>query len=117
MKLTKAKLKQIIKEELQGVLSYNDVTNMMFGMGYGAVGGIEAKKAQSYGRYNHNNGVIGIIEPDSRYGDQYYPADTSGDLYQVITALKKMGYRHEEMPLPASTNPNPKSLRRMASHR
>ena len=116
MKLTKAKLKQIIKEELQEVLSYNDVTQMMFSMGYGAVGGIEAQKVQSFGQYDYNNGVIGIIEPDSSYGSQYYPADSSGDLGQVISALKEMGYRNVGMALPAS-NRSPESLHRMASYR
>ena len=100
---------------MQEALEYKDVTRMMFSMGYGAVGGITAKKSQPFGQYDYNNGVIGIIEPNSAYGSQYYPAG-SGDLGAVIKALKEMGYRQVGMPLPAS-NRDPQSLRRMASHR
>ena len=101
---------------MQEALEYKDVTRMMFGMGYGAVGGITAKKTQSFGQFDYNNGVIGIIEPNSARGDQYYPAGGSGDLGAVIKALKGMGYRNVGMALPAS-NKDPQSLRRMASHR
>ena len=100
---------------MQEALEYKDVTRMMFGMGYGAVGGITAKKAQPFGQYDYNNGVIGIIEPNSPRGSQYYPAG-SGDLGEVIKALKGMGYRQVGMALPASSR-DPQSLRRMASHR
>ena len=100
---------------MQEALEYKDVTRMMFGMGYGAVGGITAKKVQPFGQYDYNNGVIGIIEPNSPRGSQYYPAG-SGDLGAVIKALKEMGYRNVGMPLPASSR-DPQSLRRMASHR
>ena len=115
MKLTTEQLKQIIKEEIEEALNYKDVTRMMFGMGYGAVGGITAKKSQPFGQYDYNNGVIGIIEPNSPRGSQYYPAG-SGDLGEVIKALKGMGYRQVGMALPASSR-DPQSLRRMASHR
>ena len=100
---------------MQEALEYKDVTRMMFGMGYGAVGGITAKKVQPFGQYDYNNGVIGIIEPNSPRGSQYYPAG-SGDLGEVIKALKGMGYRQVGMALPASSR-DPQSLRRMASHR
>ena len=116
MKLTQEQLKKIIKEELVEVFGYRDVTRMMFDMGYGAVGGISAKKAQRFGQYDYNNGVIGIIEPNDSRGSQYYPASGEGNLGEVIEALKSMGYKNVGMALPASNN-SPESLRRMASHR
>ena len=116
MKLTVESLKKIIKEELNEMFGYKDVTRMMFDMGYGAVGGITTRKPQSYGQFDYNNGVIGIIEPNDNRGSQYYPAGGEGNLSEVIKALKGMGYRNVGMALPASNN-SPESLRRMASHR
>ena len=116
MKLTIENLKKMIKEELAESMSYRDVTQMLFNKGYGAVGGITTKKPQSYGQYDYNNGVIGVIEPNDNRGSQYYPADGEGNLGEVIKALKEMGYRNVGMALPASNN-SPESLRRMASHR
>jgi hypothetical protein len=116
MKLTVESLKKLIKEELSEMLDYKDVTQMLFNKGYGAVGGITTDRPKSYGQYDYNNGVIGVIEPNDNRGSQYYPASGEGNLAEVIKALKEMGYRNVGMALPASNN-SPDSLRRMASHR
>ena len=116
MKLTVENLKKLIKEELNEMFGYKDVTRMLFDMGYGAVGGITTRRPQSYGQYDYNNGVIGVIEPNNNRGSQYYPASGDGNLAEVIKTLKEMGYRNVGMALPASNN-SPESLRRMASHR
>ena len=115
MKLTIKNLKKIIKEELNEMFGYRSVTQMLSGYGYGAVGGITTKRPQSYGQYDYNNGVIGVIEPDSMFGSQYYPSDGRGNLGEVIKALENMGYKNVGMALPAS-NKDPESLIRMASY-
>jgi len=117
MKLTQKQLKQIIKEELNEMMGRaQDVDKMMkYDFRYGVVGGVSGKP-QSFGQYDYNNGVIGIIEPEQSRGSQYYPSGMGGgDLGEVIEALKAQGYRQKGMRLSASNN-SQESLRQMASH-
>ena len=73
MKLTTAKLRQIIKEELNNVLnegSHEQIYNLMVReMDYGVVGSVRQSPVD-YGRYTMNNGVIGIIPPNQSRGNQ-----------------------------------------------
>ena len=117
MKLTTAKLRQIIKEELNNVLnegSHEQIYNLMVGeMDYGVVGSVHQSPVD-YGRYTMNNGVIGIIPPNQSRGNQYYPARGDGNPQAVFAKLKEMGYQEEGMPLDRSNN-SEESLRRIAN--
>jgi hypothetical protein len=117
MKLTTATLRKLIKEELNNVLnegSHEQIYNLMVReMDYGVVGSVRQSPVD-YGRYEMNNGVIGIIPPNQSRGNQYYPARKMGGNPQAVFAkLKEMGYQREGMPLDRS-NDSEESLRRIA---
>lgn len=118
MKLTTAKLRQIIKEELNNVLN-EDSSDQIYDLmivhnDYGVVGSV-SQSPVDYGRYTMNNGVIGIIPPNTGYGWQFYPARKMGGNPRAIFAkLKEMGYQEEGMPLNRSNN-SEEILRRMAN--
>jgi len=119
MKLTTAKLRQIIKEELNNVLnegSRNPLYDLMIRHNdYGVVGTVTKDgPSVDYGRYYMNNGVIGIIPPNKRRGYQYYPARGDGNPQAVFKKLKDMGYQQDTMRLDRSNN-SEESLRRIAN--
>ena len=138
MKITKERLRTIIKEEVRRAVNEQsryssldtyfdsrrpespapvkdiDIYDKMISMGYGVVGSVQSRRGpKNHGRYTSNNGVIGIIPPGKTRGHQYFPRyQGSGNLGEVLELVRSLGYREEGMPLRSA---RPEVLYRMAS--
>jgi hypothetical protein len=102
MKLTKEALKQLIKEELEAVMSESTDGRTLsqelksIGCKEGGEWGSRSKSGEN-GTYDYNNGYIGFVDNGTLY--EFYCQDHARE---AVKAVEAAGYRKGSVAIPSS---------------